>query len=91
MPILIPVEEVCVLFKALGKVVEAEPIVDCRIRHIRLGDKGGRGVNILLFLPVHGNFCLTRFENFLLFTHDLPSLLITYRAGRHLVTGTHRK
>ena len=38
-PILIPIQEIGVFLEALRKVVEAEPVINPRIGHVRLGDE----------------------------------------------------
>ena len=54
-PILVPIQQVCVLLKTFGKILQAEPIVNSLIRHVCLGNKFRRRIIISFLLPVHGN------------------------------------
>ena len=64
MPVLIPVQQFGVCFKALGKIVQAEPLIYPRVSHIGLSNKLCRRMEIFLFLPVHSNLRFARLVNF---------------------------
>src|SRR6516164_11419663 len=70
-PILVPVEEIRVLLKALRKVVEAEAVEDSRVLQVGLSDECFRRANIVLFLPVDRNLGLRHFRSPIL-RHALP-------------------
>lgn len=54
-PGFIPVEELGVEIKTLGKVFFAELFDEGRIGEIRLGDEFFRGAEVFFFLPVNGD------------------------------------
>src|SRR5215467_7783608 len=74
MPVLIPAQQIGVFFKILGKMLQAKPLIDLRVRHIGLRNKWRWGINILFFPPVHGNLRFTQLERLLRLAHASPSL-----------------
>ena len=57
-PVLVPAQQVGVLPKALREVLLAEPLQDRRVVRVGLADKPGRGLDVLLLPPVHGDLGL---------------------------------
>ena len=52
-PILVPGEKIGVFLEALGNFIQAEALVDSGVGHVGLRNELGRGMDILLFLPVN--------------------------------------
>jgi len=57
-PILIPVEKLCVFPVALGEIFFAEALDHLRVVQISLGDKAGWRLDAILVFPVDGDLGL---------------------------------
>ncbi len=54
-PVFAPGQKIRVFLEALGKIVQAETLVDVRVGQVRLGNELDRRVVIALFLPMDGD------------------------------------
>src|SRR5271157_5478765 len=73
-PVLVPFEQVGVLFEAVREVVQAEALVNLLVRHVRLGNEIPRWVEEPLLLPVHGYFRLRNLGALSLLRHSVAPL-----------------
>src|SRR5262249_2965882 len=75
-PALVPVEKICVLLKALWKLIEAKAVEDNRVFQVGLRNECFWRANIVLFLPVDCNLGLRNFRGSIL-RHGVASRVIT--------------
>jgi hypothetical protein len=52
-PVLIPVEPICILLETIGEVIQTESIINTFIGHICLGNEWIRGIIVFLLSPVN--------------------------------------
>src|SRR4051812_13294926 len=61
MPILVPHQQIGILFKTVGEFLDAESFVNRRISQVGLTNKFGRRIIIFFLLPMDSNLSLTDF------------------------------
>ena len=63
-PVFVPGQKVGIFLIAVGKIIQAEPVIDAFVRHVCLGDKIRGWIIVPLLLPVYGYLRLRCFDNF---------------------------
>ncbi len=57
-PVFVPGQQIGIFFETVGKIFQAEPVVNAFVSHVRLGDEFRGRIIVSLLLPVYGNLRL---------------------------------